>query len=314
MSRDGSVFKTVLGLAAAVCFLSGAAYGAGDETKPAAPRAASPETPKGAEAREPAAAQEAQKPAEPERRLLFDALLADPRWPHFGGSWQYYIANDPLRNCGAANFGETFPFKDGQCLGGEWQVAIQTGVFAVFDLDAASMDLINADYRFGIPLGYRRGRFSAIAYPFLHQSSHLGDEFLLRNKVERINLSYDEAMALVSWDACASVRIYGGGGYMYDRDPSDLKPWHVQYGVEIRGPEFPLFATPVSPVLAGDFQNRQETNWRTDISLRGGLDLTPRRKAHKWLLLLEYYHGNSPNGQFYDDIVEFVGAGLHHYF
>lgn len=39
--------------------------------------------------------------------LLFYPLLADPRWPHFSGSYQNYIGNNQLKDVGAPNFGET---------------------------------------------------------------------------------------------------------------------------------------------------------------------------------------------------------------
>jgi hypothetical protein len=61
-------------------------------------------------------------------------------------------------------------------------------VFAQFDLDSTSDDLLNADYVVGLPLTFRRAGFSARGR-FYHQSSHLGDELLLReeNDLEREN-------------------------------------------------------------------------------------------------------------------------------
>ena len=37
---------------------------------------------------------------------------------------------------------------------GWWEVGVQAGVFAFFDLDAESTDLVNADYLVGVPLSY----------------------------------------------------------------------------------------------------------------------------------------------------------------
>ena len=51
-------------------------------------------------------------------------------------------------------------------------------VYAQFDLNRPSYDLINADYLIGLPLTFRFDRFSGRARLY-HQSSHLGDEFVL---------------------------------------------------------------------------------------------------------------------------------------
>ena len=32
------------------------------------------------------------------------------------------------------------------------------------------------------------------------------------------------------------------------------------------------------------------------------------------MLLLEYYNGKSPNGQFYENTIEYFGLGLHFFF
>jgi hypothetical protein len=47
---------------------------------------------------------------------------------------------------------------------------------------------------------YRRRRV-------LHQSSHLGDEFLLRNRTTRINLSYEALDLLLSYETEFGLRL-----------------------------------------------------------------------------------------------------------
>jgi hypothetical protein len=97
---------------------------------------------------------------------LFDPLMADPRWPNFSGSYQYYFDDEELGNVGAASLGGTLPlFRDNFPLVGQWQLGIQAAVFSIFDFDRNS-DLINADYWVGIPISYRGGPFSAILRVF----------------------------------------------------------------------------------------------------------------------------------------------------
>jgi hypothetical protein len=42
-----------------------------------------------------------------------------------------------------------------------WQLGVSGTIFSQFNLDAPSKDLINTDFRIGIPLSYKRGPFSA---------------------------------------------------------------------------------------------------------------------------------------------------------
>jgi hypothetical protein len=141
---------------------------------------------------------------------LFDPLIADPRWPHFSIAYQYYIDDDELENVGATSFGETLPlYRDKTLYGGIWQIGIQAAVFAVFDLDGESSDLINADYWVGFPVTFRKQEVSFFSRIY-HQSSHIGDEYILRSRIDRVNLSYEAVDIKVSYDFSDWLRIYSG--------------------------------------------------------------------------------------------------------
>lgn len=264
---------------------------------------------------QPASASAALEPA-PDR-LIFRPYIADPRTPHFSGAWHFYAGDKELRNVGSANFGETFvTLPRPAAFDGVWQLGLQPAVFAIFDMDAASSDLINADYLIGVPVFYRKDDL-AIRGRLFHQSSHLGDEYLLREKHEDYaNLSYEAVDIQLSYFLSESFRVYGGGGYIVRRDPSGIEPWFTQGGVEFtQDMGFKLWNQGVSYVFAADAQNEQETRWRTNLSLRTGLQLEPAAgRTAKWQLLVEYYNGYSPNGLFYDRVIEYHGLGLHYYF
>jgi hypothetical protein len=243
---------------------------------------------------------------------LFQPLLADPRWPHFSASFQRYFDDEQLRNVASTNFGESFgiyrfrgPWKSTMELG------IQAGVFAIFDLDSQSFDLINADYLVGIPFTIKRGNFTNLTRIY-HQSSHLGDEFLLRGRAdERINLSYEGVNTLFSYHLPAGFRLYGGGGYIFHKEPTSLDPWSVQSGLAFRSPCLWRRGA-LRPVAGVDIQHREENNWDTDVSARAGIQFeNPDFMSRKVQLLFEYYNGKSPNGQFYERSIEYFGLGLH---
>jgi hypothetical protein len=245
---------------------------------------------------------------------LFQAPLADPRWPHFSAAYRYYFGDRDLRHVGAVSFGETIPiFRGDAFAASQWEAGIQAGVFAVFQMDQPSKDLVNADYFAALYGAWRRGPVSTLGRVF-HQSSHLGDEFLLRTRSERINLTYESVDLKLAYDLPWGFRTYGGGGYLFDQEPADLQPWSVQGGLEFRSP-WTVASGHIRPVAALDLQSREQNGWNVDVSLRGGVQFENVRVLDRNLqLLVEYFHGNSPDGQFFKRRVEYLGLGAHFHF
>jgi hypothetical protein len=243
---------------------------------------------------------------------LFRPLIADPRWPHFAASYQRYLHDRQLTDVSAVSFGESFALFRDRVGATWWEVGIQAGVFAVFDLDAESKDLVNADYLVGVPLSLRYGDWSAMLRLF-HQSSHLGDEFLLRTKTERVNLSYESVDLKVSYELGDVLRVYAGGGYLFDQEPSRLHPWSIQYGAELISP-WPSRDARWRPIAAADLQHREENDWSMDFSLRAGIQLDGVLASRNLQILIEYFKGRSPNGQFYKEKIEYLGLGVHFHF
>jgi len=244
---------------------------------------------------------------------LFRALIADPRWPRFSAYYRYYINTPGSNNAAAVSFGETIPlFRDHigeKGKWGQWETGLQGSTFSIFDLDSQSFDLINTDFFVAGFVGYRFGDFSALGRIF-HQSSHLGDEFLLREtRPNRINLSYEGLDAKLSYDLPLGLRAYAGGGYLFDVDPSSLGRGLAQAGGEFRSP-WTLWQGRLRPVAGIDLQWREENNWHTDFSLRAGLQFENVSVLSRNLqILMEYYNGRSVDGQFFKESVEYVGIG-----
>ncbi|MFY4728513.1 DUF1207 domain-containing protein [Nitrospira sp. BLG_2] len=248
------------------------------------------------------------------RGLLFAPLHADPRWPHFSAAYRGYRTNNLTATFGG-NFGETFSiYRNRAPFNGQWEFVIQAGLFSLFDLSAASLDLVNADYTVGVLTTYRSGNFSGIVR-LHHQSSHLGDEFLLSNpQVERINLSYEELDVKLSYEWFSWLRTYGGAGYLVHRYPSSVKPVTTQWGVEWTSP-VSFFNGSIRPICYTDFQMNEYSNWAIAQSLMAGLRFENARIGNRQLqLLAEYFAGPSPNGQFYTRHAQWFGIGLHFYF
>jgi hypothetical protein len=247
---------------------------------------------------------------------LFAAPLADQKQPRFHTTWQRWHTGSGTFDIASVGFGENFGllrWPRGH-PGDGWQLGISGAVFAIFNLDTPSLDLLNADYSVGFPISYRSGDWSARLRLF-HQSSHLGDEFLLQTDdtqpvpiVPRINLSYEALEILGSYEHDGG-RLYFGGTRIVTIDPAALGRDRLQAGVELRGNPTHWRA---SRFLAGlDVEAWSETGWDRDWSAKTGLMFrSPYGDARSIQLLLEYYNGHAPHGQFFLVEVEYFGLGI----
>ena len=62
---------------------------------------------------------------------------------------------------------------------------------------------------------------------------------------------------MLSYKFFKMLRLYGGGGYLFDQEPADLRPWTTQYGVELESP-WKLGSNAITPIFAGDFKNDEK--------------------------------------------------------
>jgi hypothetical protein len=190
------------------------------------------------------------------------------------------------------------------------QLDVVGSIFAQFDLDAPSNDLINADYIVGLPLTFRRSGFSTRVRVY-HQSSHLGDEYLLRNQqIDRENLSFESVEILASQEL-GPLRLYAGGERIFRREPETLTSKLIHGGAELRSGR-----TGAVRLVAGlDLKGTDLPDWSPAISGRVGLEMARYRPGghppRLVTLMLEIYQGASPYGQFFQDDISYVGVGLH---
>jgi len=190
------------------------------------------------------------------------------------------------------------------------QLDVVGSIFAQFDIGAPSNDLINADYLIGLPLTFRRRGFST-RIRLYHQSSHLGDEYLLRDEdIERQNLSFESVEVLASQEI-GFLRLYAGGERIFRREPDTLPSKVFHGGVEARSGG----AGPARFVAGVDVKTTTLYDWSPAVSGRVGLELARRgpgdHPARLVTLMLEIYEGPSPYGQFFQDDISYVGVGLH---
>jgi len=71
---------------------------------------------------------------------------------------------------------------------------------------------------------------------------------------------------------------------------------------------------PMAPHRGRRVQNREENDWHADFSARAGIQLDGVLVTRNLQILLEYFRGHSPNGQFYREKVDYLGLGVHFHF
>lgn len=256
---------------------------------------------------------------------VFCPLIADPKASRSFVSLLRHESGDDLLDekldIASVGIGDVFGLGrwNGSRPGDGVQFSLAAGVFAQFDLGTESYDMLNADYVVGLPITMRRGWFST-RLRLYHQSSHLGDEYLLReppDRQDREDLSFEALEWLLSADA-GPLRLYGGGEMLFRRVPEDLGRYVVHGGAELR----PLpRILPLGSlggfrfVAAADVKSSEEQDWDPAISARAGLeyDRAPGADANarRWGIFAEFYTGPSPYGQFFREQVRLVGLGIH---
>jgi len=249
---------------------------------------------------------------------IFCPLIADPKEPRSFVSYlhgTFRSLDDPTgegTSIASVGIGDTFGlFRVGGPDPGEGiQLDVMGSIFAQFDLGTQSNDLINADYIVGFPLTFRRHGFSFRAKLY-HQSSHLGDEYLLRSdEIVRENLSFESIEFLVSQELSV-LRLYAGAEKIFRREPDDLPDSLFHTGVEVRSGR----ARKVQLLAGVDVKTTERHDWSPAVSGRVGLELgRPGPQGHPGrliMLLFEMYQGPSPYGQFFQDDISYLGAGVH---
>jgi hypothetical protein len=140
--------------------------------------------------------------------LMFPAYLAGQRESRMASQWvnlkDYgWIWDVALGGrAGILRYGTDDPmFPEG------WQIDIEGAAFLRMDYEN-DRDIVSADFRFGVPWTTRRGRWE-YKFGYYHLSSHLGDEYMVRNNTfGRINYVRDSLVLGVATRPHPDFRVY----------------------------------------------------------------------------------------------------------
>jgi hypothetical protein len=168
-------------------------------------------------------------------------------------------------------------------------------------------DLETVDFRGGVPLTYGVGDWQ-FKFAYYHVSSHLGDEYAIRNPGsldERINYVRDALVFGTSYYVIPAMRIYGEAAYALNAT-GGAEPWEFQFGTELSqpGPTGPRG----TPFLALNGHLREEHNFGGDFTAQAGW-LWRGNTGQTMRLGAFYFNGKSSQFQIFDDSEQQIGVG-----
>jgi hypothetical protein len=167
-------------------------------------------------------------------------------------------------------------------------------------------DVRSVDFRVDVPITWGAGphRFKL---GYSHISSHLGDEFLLKNMgFDRLNYFRDSVVLGYSYYPIPSVRLYGESAYAFWREVAG--PWRFTMGLDY-APPIPT-GSQGAPFFALNGDLREEVDFGGGVAAQAGWAW--RSEHYPGLLRtgLSYYNGKSPQFSFFNQHEEQIGWGL----
>lgn len=184
-----------------------------------------------------------------------------------------------------------------------FQIDMEGAAFPRLDPES-QMDLNASDFRFGIPFTYGVDRWQ-VKFAYYHLSSHLGDEYVLRNNLTtRFNYARDALVLGLSYFALPSVRLYAEADWAFYQDVS--RPWAFQFGAEFspQGPTGPRG----TPFVALNGHLRQELDYSGNVVAQAGWQWRSTA-GHMFRIGAHYYNGLNPQFALFNDFEEQIGFG-----
>ncbi len=178
---------------------------------------------------------------------------------------------------------------------GAWQFDVEARLYSQFDIHYA-LDEIGHDGRLGAALikGVRPDLAFRVA--FVHTSSHIGDEYLLRNNItDRLSSRKEEVGAGISWKVDERLRIYADAGYGLNLGTRN-RPLRLQTGVEFE--DKPRLGSG-RWYAAFDATSFEENDYEVSANLQTGVVLSSARSPRRYRFGIELYDGRSHLDSFF---------------
>lgn len=241
-------------------------------------------------------------------QILYPSYLAGKREPRFAGIWQH----DPELGwrwdavlggrAGILRYGTDDPYKPEG-----FQLDIEGAAFVRLNLEDEK-DVDATDYRFGVPLTYRSGDWD-FKFAYYHISSHVGDEFLVKNPdFVPNNYSRDPLVLGAAYRPFEDVRLYGEVGWAFF-DSGPARPWEVQFGAEYATQRpTDIWGAPYAAVNA---RLREEVDWGGNVIVQFGWQWVGQN-IRRFRMGFHYQNGDTDQVIFIPESEQQVGFGLYY--
>ena len=236
--------------------------------------------------------------------LMYKLYLASDREPRLGtqlvhernqgGLWDSTIGG----RVGILRYGTTNDFWPQG-----WQLDVEAAAFPLLD---AHRNLIEGDYRAGIPLTTRQGPWELKA-GYVHNCSHIGDLYLLTYPgFQRINYTRDAVVAGAAVYARPDLRLYAETDWAFHTD-GGAEPWEFQFGADFISPRPTGLCG--APFFAVNGHLREVNDFGGNVTVQTGWHWRGRT-GHLLRIGMQYFNGMSEQGEFYNQFEEQIGGGL----
>ena len=206
------------------------------------------------------------------------------------------------RRFGLVRFGDEQTYR-------AWQLDLDVGYFTNFDIDDHT-DNIGWDGIYGLYFSRRLSPDIFIRFGTLHDSAHLGDEYIEETGRERIDYTREELMAGVAWLPTPRSKLYTELGWAWHtRD--DMEPLRWQFGAEYYGAGNDLYLG-LPWYAATDLALFEERDWEPAITLQVGLIYATGNATERYRFVLEAYSGRSVMGEFSFEDESYLSVGVHY--
>lgn len=187
-----------------------------------------------------------------------------------------------------------------------WQIDLEGAALARVDKDENS-DLDAADFRFGVPVTYRRGA-TAYKFGYYHLSSHVGDEYLLKHPTfRRRNYVRDAVVLGISQDFTLDLRGYAEVAYA-PAASGGAEPLEFQFGAEYSPAR--SNGGKGDPFAAVNIHLREEFNFGGSVNVMTGWQWRGPLTDRLFRVGVQYYNGKSMQYSFFNEHEELIGAGM----
>lgn len=190
-----------------------------------------------------------------------------------------------------------------------YEFGVRAGAFGIMDISSNPSRLLNTDYLVSLYISHLHNEFQHL-FEINHQSSHVGDEFLLSPQGQnftRVNLSCNMLKYSLRYKPSPNFSPYISAGYIFTADPNDIKRLEFSAGLDLYSKK--IVFNDSARLVAGAFVNSwEENNYHPTAVIRAGLQYERVKYCNRFLqFLVEYNVGKSQQGQFYATNTQQIG-------